>query len=278
MKNKKRAITVLIALGLLAFLVLAFDCRLKVVSYEIENPKSEEPFRMVFISDLHSCSYGGKDMSKLIEKVRAQKPDVVLFGGDMFDSRRMPEDNSVTLMKTLGSEFPCYVAFGNHEVRHGKLDYYKEIAASCGVKVLDGTHTKMAISAVSGTPDIYGFDDVTAYKNFGEQRAHIEQITANFHFENSFNVLLIHRPEHFEHYADLGFDLVLCGHAHGGQWRIPGLLNGFYAPGQGFFPEYAGGIYKKDGTTMIVSRGLARESTPLPRIFNRPELVVIDIK
>ncbi|MBQ5357357.1 MAG: metallophosphoesterase, partial [Oscillospiraceae bacterium] len=158
MKNKKRAITVLIALALLAFLVLAFDCRLKVVSYEIENPKSEEPFRIVFISDLHSCSYGGKDMSKLIEKVRAQKPDAVLFGGDMFDSRRMPEDNSVTLMKTLGSEFPCYVAFGNHEVRHGKLDYYKEIAASCNVKVLDGTHTKTEVSALkilSGEFDCY---------------------------------------------------------------------------------------------------------------------------
>ena len=277
MKNKKPAITVLIALALLAFLVLAFDCRLKVVSYEIENPKSEEPFRIVFISDLHSCSYGGKDMSKLIEKVRAQKPDVVLFGGDMFDSRRMPEDNSVTLMKTLGSEFPCYFASGNHEVRHGKLDYYKEIAASCNVKILDGTHTKMAISAISGTPDIYGFDDVTAYDDVLEQRAHIEQTAANFHFENSFNVLLIHRPEHFEHYVDIGFDLVLCGHAHGGQWRIPGLLNGLYSPGEGLFPKYAGGLYEKDGTTMIVSRGLARESTPLPRIFNRPELVIIDI-
>ena len=278
MKNKKRAIAVLIALALLAFSVLAFDCRLKVVSYEIENPKSEEPFRIVFISDLHSCSYGGKDMSKLIEEVRAQNPDAILFGGDMFDSRRMPDDNSVTLMKTLGSEFPCYVAFGNHEVRHGKLDYYKEIAASCGVKVLDGTHTKMAISAISGTPDIYGFDDTIAYDDFSEQRAHMEEVIGNCHFSESFNVLLIHRPEHFEHYAELGFDLVLCGHAHGGQWRFPWMQNGIYAPGQGLFPKYSGGIFEKDGTTLIVSRGLARESSIVPRIFNRPELVVIDIK
>ena len=99
----------------------------------------------------------------------------------------------------------------------------------------------------------------------------------NYHFEESFNLLLIHAPDNFEDYARLGFDLVLCGHTHGGQWRIPGLLNGIYAPGQGLFPKYAGGLYEKDGTTMIVSRGLAKESTYIPRIFNRPELVIIDI-
>ena len=105
----------------------------------------------------------------------------------------------------------------------------------------------------------------------------IEQVKENFHFEESFNILLIHRPENFEHYADLGFDLVLAGHAHGGQWRIPGLLNGLYCPGEGLFPKYAGGLYQIDGTTMIVSRGLAKESNFVPRIFNRPELVIIDI-
>ncbi len=278
MKNKKIILIALTVLLVLVFAVLAFDFRLKTVHYEIENSKSETPLRIAFISDLHSCSYGGKDMTELTEAVRAQNPDLVLFGGDIFDSRRMPDDNAVTLLKALGSEFRCYYVSGNHEVRHGKLDYYKEIVASCGVTVLDGQHTKMAISAISGTPDIYGFDDTTAYDDIHEQLAHIEQEIQNFHFEESFNVLLIHRPEYFEHYAKLGFDLVLCGHAHGGQWRIPGVLNGFYAPGEGFFPEYAGGLYEKDGTVMIVSRGLARESTPLPRIFNRPELVIIDIK
>ena len=70
---------------------------------------------------------------------------------------------------------------------------------------------------------------------------------------------------------------MLCGHAHGGQWRLPGLINGIYAPNQGFLPKYAGGQYQENDTTMIVSRGLARESTRIPRIFNRPELVIIDL-
>ena len=268
---------VLIIVLSLVFVALAIDSRLKTVHYEIENPKSETPLRIALITDLHSCTYGGEDQSDLIEAVRAQSPDMVLFGGDIFDSRRMPDENSVTALEALGREFECYYISGNHEVRHGKLDYYKEIVASCGITVLDGTHTKIAISAVSGTPDIYGFDDTNAYGNLSGQLAHIEQISKNYHFEESFNVLLIHRPEYFEHYAELGFDLVLCGHAHGGQWRIPGILNGLYCPGEGIFPKYAGGLYEKDGTAMIVSRGLAKESNPVPRIFNRPELVIIDI-
>ena len=93
-----------------------------------------------------------------------------------------------------------------------------------------------------------------------------------------FTVLLSHRPELFEIYQKYEFDLVLSGHAHGGQWRIPGLLNGLFAPNQGLFPKYAGGRYDYAGGTMIVSRGLARESTKVPRIFNRPELVVVDVK
>ncbi|MBE6882335.1 MAG: metallophosphoesterase [Ruminococcaceae bacterium] len=275
--NKKLVLIVLIIIASLAIAVFAIDSRLKTVHYTVENENSETPLRIALITDLHACTYGGKDQSDLIEAVRAQNPDIILFGGDIFDSRRMPEENAIAALKVLGAEYDCYYVSGNHEVRHEKLDYYKEKVRSCGITVLDGIHTKIAISAVSTTPDIYGFDDVTAYKDITEQIAHMEQTTQNYHFEESFNVLLVHRPEYIEQYAKLGFDLVLCGHAHGGQWRIPGVLNGIYAPGQGLFPKYAGGIYEVNGTTLVVSRGLAKESTPIPRVFNRPELVIIDI-
>lgn len=95
----------------------------------------------------------------------------------------------------------------------------------------------------------------------------------------AFTVLLAHRPERIDKYAATGdFDLVVSGHAHGGQVRIPGLINGLFAPNQGFFPKYAGGQYEVDGTTLVVSRGLARESTRIPRVFNRPELVLVEIQ
>lgn len=275
--NKKLILIVLAIIASLAFSVFAIDSRLKVTHYTVENEGSETPLRIAFITDLHSCSYGGSEMTDLIEKVGAQNPDVVLLGGDIFDSRRMPDDNAITALKALGAKYPCYFVSGNHEVRHEKLDEYKEIVASCGVTVLDGTHTKMAISALSTEPDIYGFDDVTAYENLDSQLSHMKEVTGNYHFSESFNVLLIHRPENFEHYADLGFDLVLCGHAHGGQWRIPGVLKGVYAPGQGIFPKYTKGLYEIGDSKMIVSAGLAKESNIVPRIFNRPEIVIIDI-
>lgn len=276
--NKKLTAIVLVIILALGLSVFAIDSRLKTVYYEIENPKSDEHLRIALITDLHSCTYGGTDQSDLLEDVRAQNPDMVLFGGDIFDSRRMPPENAVSAMKALAKEYKCYYVTGNHEVRLGNLDEIKNTVRECGVTVLDGQSTKMAISMVSGTPDIYGFDDKNAYESLDEQLSHIKQTTENYHFEESFNVLLIHRPEHIEHYAELGFDLVLCGHAHGGQWRIPGVLNGVYAPGQGLFPKYVGGLYEIGETTMIVSRGLAKESNVVPRIFNRPELVIIDIK
>lgn len=274
--KKKLVKIVLIAAALAVILLCAFDQRLKIVHYTVQNDKSDESFRIAFISDLHSCDYG-ENMSVLIESVRAQNPDMVLFGGDIFDNKNIPDDNAVTVLETLGNEFCCYYVSGNHEASGEKLDYYKEIVSSCNITVLDGTHSKIAVSALSTTPDIYGFDDVTAYENSQEQLEEMREVTDNYHFDTSFNILLIHRPELIESYSELGFDLVLSGHTHGGQWRFPFFQNGIYAPGQGFFPEYSGGYYDVDGTALIVSRGLAKESTPLPRIFNRPELVIIDI-
>ena len=89
-------------------------------------------------------------------------------------------------------------------------------------------------------------------------------------------ILLSHRPELIEIYKDNKIDLVLSGHSHGGQIRLP-LIGGIIGPGQGFFPDYDGGIYKEDNTTMIISRGLGNSLFPF-RINNDPEIVVITLK
>ena len=132
---------------------------------------------------------------------------------------------------------------------------------------------------VNGQPvSICGVDDPAIDRAEG-QRIFLEQLdrVGAAEKDGAFALLLAHRPEFAETYAAYEFDLTLCGHAHGGQWRIPGIQNGLYAPDQGLFPKYAGGMYALDHMTMIVSRGLARESTRVPRIFNRPELVIVEI-
>jgi len=91
-----------------------------------------------------------------------------------------------------------------------------------------------------------------------------------------YSILLSHRPELTEKYKDSGFDLVVAGHAHGGQVRIPGIINGLLAPNQGYFPKYAGGRYDMGETVMIVNRGLQKDS--IPRVFNPPDLVIVSLK
>ena len=93
---------------------------------------------------------------------------------------------------------------------------------------------------------------------------------------DAFTVLLSHRPEFFDLYVQQGFPLVLSGHAHGGQIRLP-FLGGILAPGQGFFPEYDSGLYTDETTSMVVSRGLGNSVFPF-RLNNPPEIIIITLK
>ena len=157
------------------------------------------------------------------------------------------------------------------------------ILDECGITRLSG---EMASVEINGTHlNICGLDDPYEWAEGIEQsesdllhfHEQLKQVASLPEDVVSYTILLTHRPEMFELYRQYDFDLVLAGHAHGGQWRIPGILNGLYAPGQGLFPAYAGGQYEQNGTTMIVSRGLALESTWVPRFYNRPELVIVEL-
>ena len=117
---------------------------------------------------------------------------------------------------------------------------------------------------------IAGVDDP---KFFGERKTKQMQnlIQATGQRDGIFTVLLSHRPEELENYSVSGADLVLTGHAHGGQFRIP-KIGPVYVPNQGFFPPLAQGVHQCGKTTMVISRGLGNSAFP-QRIFNRPEIV-----
>lgn len=275
MKNKKiRNCTIIsIALGLL--LIVSCDMRLKIVKYEVQSDKIENKIRIALVTDLHGCKYG-KNQKNLIDAIEKENPDVVLLGGDIFDDN-VPYKNSTITIKQLAEKYPCYYVTGNHEYWSHDVDNILEIIEECGVNYLSAECKAIEINGQS--INICGVDDpdVIYYTNDGIAIEEQLQTVATEITKESFNILLSHRPELAELYQQYEFDLVLSGHAHGGQWRIPGILNGLYAPNQGIFPEYAGGRYDFEHQTMIVSRGLARESTLAPRIFNRPELVIIDV-
>lgn len=274
---KKR---IIIISGIVMILAVACDMRLKTVIYKVETEKITTPIRIALITDLHSDWYG-KNQHVLLEALERQHPDIVLLGGDIFDDKGSYKSAEITL-KNLSEQYPCYYVTGNHEYWSKDIDNILAIVGAYGIPILSGDCETLEIKGQ--TVNICGVDDpdVVAYTKNGvgmlEQLKSAEEAVKATDNSEGYTILLSHRPEWAETYMQYDFDLVLCGHAHGGQWRIPGLLNGLYAPNQGVFPKYAGGRYDFESGTLIVSRGLARESTLAPRVFNRPELVVIDLE
>lgn len=267
-KKRLKQFLILGLVGCLIFLGFGLDSRLIIRNYKYSDPRISN-LRLLLITDLHGCYYG-PNQQQLVQAIEQINPDLILLGGDIIDDK-IPEQNSVILLRQIGSRYPCYYVSGNHEYWRGDIQTIKTTVANCGITILAGDVETLTVNG--NTINVCGIDDpafnpqrmLTQLKNVGQK-------INNPHF----SVLLTHRPEHIDSYLNYDFDLILAGHAHGGQWRIPFLINGIYAPNQGLFPKYAGGAYQFDDTTFIVSRGLARESTKVPRFFNRPELVVID--
>ena len=274
-KTQRKILALLLACILVIIALFAFNTKMKIQHYSLESEKLTAPVRIVLITDLHSCSYG-KGQRELIDAIHAQKPDIILLGGDICDDK-LPHRNTELVLRAIADKYPCYYVTGNHEYWSREIEKILKIFESYNVPVLEGSFDtidvrgqKLNICGISD-PDILKYTD----KNYSitEQLKDAALASEN----GNYSILLAHRPELIDSYLNYDFDLILAGHAHGGQWRLPGIINGLFAPNQGFFPRYAGGKYRFDDSYMIVSRGLARESTRIPRIFNRPELVVIDL-
>ena len=264
--------TVVIMAVFAVLFAIAADNNIKVREYREITSKVTENKKLLLITDLHSVLYGN-DQSSLIEKVNTIDPDAILLGGDIVDDKR-DEKGSRIFLEYIGNKYDCYYVSGNHEYWSYKINGIKDMIRSYGITVLEGEGVKLSDEIV-----LWGVDDPDCGKEqYGAYDDWYGQLyRCNAQVDKSlFNILLSHRPERTEDYNGCDFDVVLSGHAHGGQWRIPFVLNGLYAPDQGFFPKYAGGMYELGNADMIVSRGLALSN--IPRIFNPPELVVLNIE
>ena len=274
-KEQRKILALLLACILVIIALFAFNTKMKIQHYSLESEKLTAPVRIVLITDLHSCSYG-KGQRELIDAIHAQKPDIILLGGDICDDK-LPHRNTELVLRAIADKYPCYYVTGNHEYWSREIEKILKIFQSYNVPVLEGSFDTIDVRGQK--LNICGISDPDCLKYTDKNYSITEQLKdAAVASENgNYTILLAHRPELIDSYLNYDFDLILAGHAHGGQWRLPGIINGLFAPNQGFFPRYAGGKYRFDDSYMIVSRGLARESTRIPRIFNRPELVVIDL-
>ncbi len=261
-----------------ALLLPGLNTTLRIRRYTVRTGRFSSPVRLAVASDVHAGDYG-EGQNRLLSAIRSQAPDLILIPGDLFDRRR-DFRRVESLLRGLEGRYPIYYVTGNHEFcnRGQTLNRDMALLKRYGVRRLSGEMEEVTVRGERF--NLCGVDDPNAAQqrpaegiSFYQQLSRLAEERRN----GNYTVLLSHRPEKFPLYAACGFDLALCGHAHGGQWRIPGVLNGLYAPDQGLFPKYAGGEYRSKGTVMIVSRGLARDNTRVPRFYDPPELVIIDL-
>lgn len=223
-------------------------------------PADFDGFRVAQVSDLHNAEFG-ENNARLLEKLRAAVPDLIVLTGDLVDSIHTDLDVAVSFARAAVEIAPTYYVTGNHEARLADYPVLRESLLAAGVTVLE--NHAVTLTRGSDQVTLYGLQDPA----FGPSPALPET--------KEFLILLAHRPEYFEGYAAQGADLVFSGHAHGGQVRLP-FLGGLVAPGQGFFPKYDAGIYEEFGAVMVVSRGLGNSIIPL-RVNDPPELVIVTL-
>lgn len=275
---KRRVIVLIIAAALVLALLIwllwanSSPAATQVTVASDALPEAFEGFKIAHVSDLHNAVFGRKN-EKLLSLIRAAKPDIIAITGDLIDSRHTDIDSALAFVEAAAEIAPVYYVTGNHESRLD-FDEIEPRLIAAGARVL--RNEAEDIGRGGERIRLAGIDDPSFIRTGGtaEERAaaELEQLGDG---GGTFTVLLAHRPELVEVYAGYGAGLVLSGHAHGGQVRLP-LLGGLYAPGQGLLPEYDSGLYSLGETQMVVSRGLGNSVAPL-RVNNRPELVIVTL-
>ena len=280
-KKKKYIVFAVLCAVLIGIVVLVAwgNTALELNSYTITSsrlPESFDGYRIAHVSDLHNTQIG-ENNEKLLTILREADPDIIAITGDLIDSRNTDVEIALQFAQEVVKIAPCYYVTGNHEARKSEYNELKSGMESNGVIVLEDSNTEINIDG--NTITIIGVNDPSFQTDylFGDSESIMNTKLTELHTnEDGFTILLSHRPELFGTYANHDIDLVLSGHAHGGQFRIP-LIGGVVAPNQGFFPEFDAGIYTNGNTNMFISRGIGNSILPF-RVNNRPEVILIELK
>lgn len=220
--------------------------------------------RVALIADLHD-----RDAELLLMSLRARRPDIITIAGDLTNNKTPEAEKFQENLRAMAQIAPCFYSLGNHE-----YDFTEKSAAlveECGVKLLLDEYVFFNELCIGG------LRSRSKYRAFPQGRSTDTPRLGwldEFEKQQGYKILLSHHPEYYEAYLkEREIDLILSGHAHGGQMRL--FDHGLFAPGQGIWPKYTKGIH--DGR-FIISAGLANTEPLIPRFFNPTELVIIDIE
>ena len=279
-KGKKHrgrgCLTALIILALIAaaaaFLIKDSRDDLEISRYEVKSqklPESFDGFKIVQLSDLHGAEFG-EDGMELVEKVKELEPDIIALTGDF-----VTDEGDLAAVERLAARLvklcPVYFISGNHEFGSGLAVKVRNILERAGVKYLSNEY--LTISRGEDGILLGGVEDPLAYADMLSPDELAQKM--NDAAPDAFKILLGHRNYWMTEYPELPVDLIFCGHAHGGLIRIPGV-GGLIGTDRRLFPDFDAGEYNNGRYTLIVSRGLGN-SVPIPRVFNRPEIVCVEL-
>lgn len=279
MKRKTKVIMLIIVLLLLLSFYLYYQNNyLEVTNYSLENekiPSSFNDYKIAQISDFHNTK-SKRLTNSLIRKLKQEQPNIIVITGDLIDAKKTDIEVATHFIEEISNIAPIYHVTGNHEVSTKDYEKLKENLISNNVTILESTC--ISIKENEEEINLLGIDDPSIIRDsFIDDSTITKTNLENISYDKEkYSILLSHRPELFDTYVQSNIDLILTGHAHGGQIRIP-FIGGVIAPNQGIFPKYTSGVLKKDSTTMIISRGIGNSILPF-RINNRPELVIITLK
>ena len=265
---------------------------IKVTKYYIENRKVPERFnnfKIMHLSDFHSRSF--ENNNKLITKILIDNPDIIVMTGDMVNGKASDVQKIKKLIESIynigNRVIPIYYVMGNREFRFTKEEYvsFVNMLKDSNVIVLD--NKKSEIKRKDESICIYGLnyenriaDDYYKYNHTNSKINEIKNdtlsVTPSIEKEK-YSILLVHDPKKFYEYSNMGFDLVLSGHIHGGVVRIPIIDKGVLSPDFKFFPKFDKGIYKNNDSLLCVNVGIGYGTLPF-RLFNKPEVVSIVLK
>ena len=280
--KKKKFIFLAVVAAVLITLVIWIawgNTALELNTYTVTSarlPESFDGYRIAHVSDLRNAEMG-EDNEKLLAMLREVDPDMIAITGDIIDSRNTNVEIALQFAQEAVKIAPCYYVSGNHEARVNEYEELKNGLISAGVIILEDAQTEISIEGQTIT--LIGVNDPSFQTDylFGDSETVMNsKLTELYTDGEAFTILLSHRPELFDAYAEHDVDLVLSGHAHGGQFRLP-FIGGVVAPNQGLFPEYDAGVYTDGNTNMLVSRGVGNSILPF-RINNRPEVILIELQ
>lgn len=278
---KHRIILLILGVFLIALLCDLYlsNYFLVCTEYIVRTSNINSKIRIIQLTDLHNSTFG-KENERLIRKVEEQNPDLICITGDLLNMEEENVDIATNLISKLSSNYPVYVSLGNHELgyKYAETEDLIDKFEDAGAYVLDFDYKDININGENiRIGGLYGYDLPETNEVSRDNEA---EFLSNFQNTKDYKLLLTHMPYGWYQAGSLDYwdvDLVLTGHTHGGQVRIP-FLGGLYAPDIGWFPGREMGLYYSEDMerVMVLSRGLG-STEYIPRFNNIPEIVVVDV-